>query len=379
MNDISIMFEEMSTKIHIFGVGGCGGNALNNFIRQHGDCRVKTIAVNTDNQDLNKSNAQEKILIGEKVTKGRGTGAHPDLAEKIAEQEMEIIDASVKNADMAIICCGLGGGTGSGVSPVIARAAKKNDALTLAIATVPFKFEGGAKIKIAKEYLTKLKEIADAVIVVPNTRLIKGSGITMQRAFEWGNEILGTAIQVMSDLINETQYINVDFEDIKTVLKSSKDAYISMATVTEKMIGEKGKTKGELIVDELMNFPLIDAETIKNIQRAILYVEMGQEEDVSVMDEIQTRMLPYIRPNGNIIPSIDLKPGSKDIRATLIAGDFERDDNEYYFSDLTTMNQQFPTTLFGDVRKVSNMTNRNVSANPMGNLDFPPRMDKDID
>ncbi|MCK4643389.1 cell division FtsZ family protein [bacterium] len=363
------------TKIYVIGVGGEGGNAINLFKKQHPDQSIKTIAVNTDNQDLEKSLADETLLLGREITNGRGTGANPTVAEDIAEKEIERIEEMVADADMVIICAGLGGGTGSGVSPVIARAAKKRGVLTLSVVTVPFAFEGGMKIKIAKDYLQKLKELSDSVIVIPNWKLIKEKGLGMKKAFEWGNEIFSTSIQVISDIINSAQLMNVDFEDIKTVLKDSKEAYISMAKITKNM-ESTGRAKGEVLVEELMNFPLIDADTIKNISKAVLFIEMDENEDATIMDEVQASIMQYIKPNSLIIPGMDLKESFNEVRLTLIAGDFEREDSEYYFSGITDVGTTKGNIFQFHNKKVANDTNpSNLFTKDM----LPPSMSSDID
>ena len=376
-DQIKISIDSGLTKIYVIGAGGEGGNAINFFKKENPDYDIKTIAINTDNQDLEKSLADEKLLLGSDITHGRGTGANPGKAESIAENEISKIENAVNGADMVVICAGLGGGTGSGMSPVIARAAHKKEILTLAIVTVPFEFEGGAKIKIAKDYLLKLKEVSDAAIVIPNWRIVKEKGLPVGKAFKWGNEIFATSIKVISNIINKPQTMNVDFEDIKTVLKDSKEAYISMAELTKNMESQ-GKTIGELLVEELMNFPLIDADAIKNISKGVLFVEMGKDDDISLMDDIQRNIQRYIKPSALIIPGLDLKNESDRIRLTLIAGDFQREDSEYYFSgmnnDNLTKNVHFNLTN----KRFANSTN--PSNNLFGNKDFlPPKLNKDID
>ncbi len=355
------------TRINVYGVGGEGGNAIDYLKKKFQELKVKTIGVNTDNQDLQKIRADKKILIGENRLHGRGTGANPPLAERIAEEEISKITPTLKDVDMAIVCCGLGGGTGSGAGPVVVKAAAKQNILTLAIVTFPFTFEGGTKTKIAVEYLKKIKEAADAVIVIPNWKLIKEKGITIKKAFEWGNEILVNSIEVISSIINNSHNMNVDFQDIKTVLENSKDAYISMAQITESM-EIRDEEKGDYIVEELMNFPLVDADTIKNISKAVFFIEMNENADASLMNDIESKLKKYTKPDSMIIPGITFNENIKGIKATLIAGHFEKEDSEYYLENPSTS---------GDVhnqnynKKVQNMDNPN-------NL-FPPSMNRDLD
>ena len=224
-----------NAKIKVVGVGGGGGNAVNRMIAS-GLSGVEFLAMNTDAQVLEKSRAPRKIQLGTKLTNGLGAGGNPSVGEKAAEESREDIIASLDNADMVFVTAGMGGGTGTGAAPVVAKIAKEMGALTVAVVTKPFKFEGKRRLSQALQGLEKLKENVDALIVIPNDKLIEvvERRTTLQAAFSVVDEVLLSGVQGISDIILVSGLINVDFADVKTVMQSSGSALMGI-----------GKSSGE--------------------------------------------------------------------------------------------------------------------------------------
>ena len=210
---------EQKAKLKVVGVGGAGGNAVNRMITS-GMVGVDFIAINTDAQDLENNPAEHKIQIGKNLTKGLGAGADPDIGRKAAESDRGAIEELLSGADMIFITAGMGGGTGTGAAPVIASIAKEMGALTVAVVTKPFKFEGKRRMSAAEKGLASLVEEVDSLITIPNQKLyeILGGNTPMQEAFAKADDVLKGAVQGISDIIMKKGHINVDFADVKTVM-----------------------------------------------------------------------------------------------------------------------------------------------------------------
>ena len=209
-------------KIKVIGVGGGGGNAINDMIYL-GVTGVEYIAANTDRQDLEKSLADVKLQIGEKLTKGQGAGALPEIGRMAAEEDIEKIQELLKGTDMLFITAGMGGGTGTGAAPVIAKIAKELDVLTVAVVTKPFSFEGEKRRNNADAGIELLRQNIDSLVVIPNNKLfdLPDKKITLQNAFKEANNILRIGIKAVVDLVLGQGFINLDFADIRSVLKDS--------------------------------------------------------------------------------------------------------------------------------------------------------------
>ena len=213
--------QQFGACLKVLGIGGAGGNAVNSMIATADIERVEFITANTDAQALDKSSAQTKIQLGAKITKGLGAGSNPDIGRRAAEEDMEKIIQHAEQADILFLTAGLGGGTGSGSLPVIAQAAREMGVLTIAIVTKPFVFEGKRRMAIAEEAVENIKEAVDTLIVVPNQRLLEiaDDKISMLDAFALSNDILKQAIKGISDIIIKSGHINVDFADVRTIMK----------------------------------------------------------------------------------------------------------------------------------------------------------------
>lgn len=215
--------------IKVIGVGGAGGNAVNRMI-EDGVQGVSFIAANTDVQALNSNNAEVKIQLGPKLTRGLGAGSHPETGQRAAEESEETIEDALKGADMIFITAGMGGGTGTGAAPVIAKIARETGALTVGVVTRPFSFEGPKRSKNAAEGIAKLKEYVDTLVIVANNRLLEivDKKTPMMEAFKEADNVLKQGVQGISDLITSTDYVNLDFADVKTVMENQGAALMGI-------------------------------------------------------------------------------------------------------------------------------------------------------
>ncbi len=256
---------EYACKILVIGVGGAGNNAVNRMIdEQIGG--VDLIGMNTDKQALEKCKAQSLLQIGEKLTKGLGAGAHPEIGEKAAEESIDDITNVMRGYDMAVITCGMGGGTGTGAAPVIAKAAKDMGILTLAVVTKPFSFEGSTRMKNALAGIQKLQSAVDTLIVIPNEKLRKivDRNMPMGESLKIADEVLQQSVQGITDLINIPSMINLDFADVRTTMKDKGIAHIGIG------VG-KGDDKAMEAVKQAVGSPLLET-TINGAENVIINI-----------------------------------------------------------------------------------------------------------
>ena len=273
MLEIKTNESEAAARITVVGVGGGGNNAVNRMIDEQ-IAGVEFIAVNTDKQALQLCKAPTLMQIGEKLTKGLGAGAQPEVGEKAAEESAEEISAALKGADMVFVTCGMGGGTGTGAAPVVARIAKEQGALTVAVVTKPFRFESRTRMANALAGIDKLKENVDTMIVIPNDKLLEvvDRRTTMPEALKKADEVLQQGIQGITDLINVPSLINLDFADIQTVMKDKGIAHIG--------IGEgRGDDKALEAVKQAVASPLLET-TIQGASHVIINIS----GDITLMD-----------------------------------------------------------------------------------------------
>ena len=265
MLEIKTNDAESAARIIVVGVGGAGNNAVNRMIDEQIE-GVEFIGVNTDKQALQLCKAPNLLQIGEKLTKGLGAGAKPEIGEKAAEESAEEISASLKGADMVFVTCGMGGGTGTGAAPVVARLAKEMGILTVGVVTKPFRFEARTRMTNALGGIERIKEHVDTLIVIPNDKLLEivDRRTTMPEALKKADEVLQQAVQGITDLINRPAIINLDFADIETVMKDKGIAHIG--------IGEgKGDDKALSAVKMAVESPLLET-TISGATDVILNV-----------------------------------------------------------------------------------------------------------
>jgi len=314
---------ESFARIKVIGVGGSGGNAVNHMVNQKVK-GVDFIAVNTDAQDLHNSLAKKRIHIGKNLTKGLGTGMSPDLGRKAIEETKEEVQEAIKGSDMVFISCGLGGGTGSGASPVVANIARESGALTVAVVTKPFFFEGQHRGRIANEALLALRNEVDAIIVIPNDRLLNNISkeTTARNAFAMCDDVLKQAVEGMSDLITTPGIINVDFADVKAVLKDAGSALMGIGI-------SSGENRAEEAARIAINSPLLDISI--NGARGVLFSIAGNDD--LTMFEIQDAarvITESMDPDAKVIFGTikDEKLNKGEVKVTIIASGFPEDQQE---------------------------------------------------
>ena len=273
MLEIRTTEADASAKIIVIGVGGAGNNAVNRMIDENIG-GVEFVGINTDKQALQLCKAPTLIQIGEKLTKGLGAGAQPEVGQKAAEESAEELSAAVKGADMVFVTCGMGGGTGTGAAPVVAKIAKEQGILTVGVVTKPFKFEAKQRMLNATGGIERLKESVDTLIVIPNDKLLEivDRRTTMPDALKKADEVLQQAVQGITDLINVPALINLDFADVQTVMKDKGLAHIGIG-------GATGDDKAIEAVKMAVASPLLET-TIQGASHVIINIS----GDISLMD-----------------------------------------------------------------------------------------------
>ncbi len=318
-------YGDKAAKIKVIGVGGGGGNAVNNMI-ESGLQGVNFITANTDMQALSRSKAGVKIQLGASLTKGLGAGANPDMGRNAALEDSNQIREALKDADMIFITAGMGGGTGTGASPIVAEIAKELGALTVAVVTKPFSFEGKKRLKKADEGVEALKEAVDTLITIPNDRLIAlaAKGATLLSMFKKADEVLYYAVRGISDLITIPGHINVDFADVKTIMSEMGVALMGTGVAS-------GEDRAMLAAQAAIHSPLLDDISIEGARGILINITASPD---LTMDEVQTAS-SFIQENAhedaNIIfgTAFDDTVGDE-IRITVIAtGIRERDSDKH--------------------------------------------------
>lgn len=261
---------EPDVNIKVIGVGGGGGNAVNCMV-ESGVSNIEYIAVNTDAKALNKSKAATKIPIGTKLTKGRGAGNKPEVGQRSAEENRDEIETHLKGADMVFITAGMGGGTGTGAAPVVAKIAKEMDILTVAVVTKPFLFEREQKMAQAERGIAELKKYVDSLIVIPNERLLVGldKPLTMKQSFSLSDDVLKTGVKSISDLIVEEGYINLDFADVSTIMRGAGLAHMAIGHGS-------GKDKARDAANSVISSPLLET-SISGAKRLLINITMSED------------------------------------------------------------------------------------------------------
>ena len=261
---------ETFARIRVVGCGGSGGNAINHMIASKVK-GVEFIAVNSDAQDLHRSLAKRKIHIGKNLTRGLGTGMNPELGRRAAEETRQEIQEALQGSDMVFITCGMGGGTGTGAAPAVAKIAKEVGALTVAVVTKPFSFEGAQRKDIAEHGLSELKKEVDAYLIIPNDKLLQivEPGTSAKNAFALSDEILRQAVEGVSDIITTPGEINTDFNDIKAVVEGAGPALMGIGVA-------EGDNRARDAAHAAVNSPLLDVSI--NGAKGILFVVAGSED-----------------------------------------------------------------------------------------------------
>ncbi len=308
---------ESFARIKVIGVGGSGTNAVNHMVRSNVK-DVEFIAVNTDAQDLHYSLAKKKVHIGKNLTRGLGTGMNPELGRKAAEESIEEVQNVIKGADMIFLACGTGGGTGSGATAPIAKVAKDQGILTVAVVTRPFFFEGTQRMQISERAIEEIRKEVDAIIVIPNDRLLAmiDKNTTFTSAFAMCDEILRQAVEGISDLITTNGIINVDFADIRAVMSNAGPALMGIG----RSAGENRATEAARLA---INSPLLDI-SIDGAKGLLFAIAGDQTMTMFEVQEAAKVIIEAIDPNAKVIFGAfhDEKLNKNEIKVTVIASGF---------------------------------------------------------
>jgi len=306
-------------QIKVIGVGGAGNNAVNRMI-EAGLRAVEFIVINTDKQDLGLSRAAQKIQIGEKLTKGLGAGANPDIGLKAAEESRDELIQAIKGADMVFVTAGMGGGTGTGAAPVVASIAKDMGILTVGIVTKPFNFEGKIRARNAEQGINLLKDSVDALVVIPNERLLQvaESKTSIRDAFIMADDVLRKGVQGISDLISEAGLISLDFADVKTIMKETGFAHMGTGKAS-------GENRAVDATKKAIQSPLLET-TIDGAKGILLNVTGGLDLGIFEINAAAEMVQQAAHPDANIIfgAAIDESLGDE-VHITVIATGFEED------------------------------------------------------
>jgi len=326
---------EAAAKIVVVGVGGAGNNAVNRMVTENIG-GVEFIGINTDKQALKYCKAPTALQIGEKLTKGLGAGAQPEVGEKAAEESIDELSQAIKGADMVFVTCGMGGGTGTGAAPVVAKVAKDMGILTVGIVTKPFRFEAKARMNNALAGIEKLKENVDTLIVIPNDKLLEivDRRTSMPDAFKKADEVLQQAVQGITDLINVPALINLDFADVKTVMNNKGIAHIGIGTA-------KGDDKAIDAVKMAVSSPLLET-TITGASHVIINIS----GDIGLMEanEAASYVQDLAGDTANIIFGARYDETVQDeATITVIATGLENGDNKIPSMSVMTRGFVSPT------------------------------------
>ena len=308
---------ESFARIRVAGIGGSGGNAVNHMVTTHVQ-GVDFITINTDGQDLHKSKAKRKIHIGKNLTRGLGAGMNAELGKQAAEETREEIQEALKGSDMIFITCGMGGGTGTGAAPIVAKIARELGALTVGVVTRPFGFEGAQRMRLAETGLSELRKAVDALIIIPNDKLLaivsRDTGI--KNAFGMCDDILKQAVEGISDLITQTGIINVDFADVRTIMQNAGSALMGIGTAL-------GEHRAEVAARAAINSPLLEV-SIQGAKGVLFSVAGGEDLGMLEVQDAANVITEAIDPDAKVIfgavTDNALKKGQ--VRVTVIATGF---------------------------------------------------------
>lgn len=306
-------------QLKVIGVGGAGNNAVNRMI-QYGLRGVEYIAVNTDKQALYLSKANQKIQIGEKLTKGLGAGADPEVGRKAAEESIEAITDAIKGADLVFVTAGMGGGTGTGAAPIIAECAKKLGILTVGVVTKPFGFEGKVRMRNAMIGIKNIKDSVDTLITIPNDRLLDTVGnATLTEAFGVADDVLRQGVQGISDLIAVPALVNLDFADIRTIMKEKGMAHMGIGMAS-------GENRASEAARQAVESPLLET-TINGAKGLLINITSGSDMGINEVHKAASIIAEAADPDANVIwgAGIDDDMGES-LRITVIATGFDNPD-----------------------------------------------------
>tara|TARA_B100000427_G_scaffold70768_1_gene57036 strand:- start:1649 stop:2857 length:1209 start_codon:yes stop_codon:yes gene_type:complete len=310
---------EQKAKLKVIGIGGAGGNATNRMI-QAGMQGVDFIAINTDAQDLENNAAENKIQIGKNLTKGLGAGAQAEVGREAVQSDQEAIEAILEDADMAFVTAGMGGGTGTGAAPMIAKLSREMGILTVGIVTLPFNFEGPKRMNRALEGIAELRKACDTVIAIPNQKLmsIVETDTTVVEAFQLADSVLHQAAKGISDLINVHGLINLDFADVQTIMKKMGEAIMGTGVA-------QGEERAVLAAQQAISSPLLDDASISGAQGVLVNITGSADLTLLEVDAATNIIFEEAGKDANIIFGAVIDPSLGDeIRVTVIATGFNQ-------------------------------------------------------
>ena len=311
--------ECQGAKIKVVGIGGGGGNAVNRMI-DTGISGVEFIAVNTDVQALNNNKASTKLQIGSQSTKGLGSGGRPDIAKEAAMEDTEKLIEYLEGADMVFLTAGLGGGTGTGASPILANLASEMDILAIAIVTLPFGFEGKIRAQQAQDGLNELKSVVDTVISIPNERLLETVNLdtSIQDAFKMADDILRQAVQGISDLITRPGLINLDFADVKSIMKGMGMAFMGTGMAS-------GENRAVDAAQKAISSPLLVDTSIAGAHGVLINITGGKDIRLHEVSKASDLIYSQAHPEANIIFGTVIDESLKEmVKVTVIATGFDQ-------------------------------------------------------
>ncbi|MGA2296144.1 MAG: cell division protein FtsZ [FCB group bacterium] len=312
-------------KIRVIGVGGGGGNALNNMIAR-GLHSVDFIAANTDKQALDHNLAPLKIHIGKQITRGLGAGSNPDIGKSAVEENHDEIKEALKDSDMIFVTCGMGGGTGTGGSPIVAKIAQELGALVVAIVTKPFSWEGKKRCSIADLGISELRQFVDALIVIPNQKLLDIIDIKTNfgEAFQKVDEVLYNATRGIADIISKHGVVNVDFADVKTVMKGMGDAIMGIGVAS-------GNNRAVEATENALNSPLLDGISINGAQGVLVNITGGSDMTMHEVAEAVSVVERTAGEEANLIHGVVYnKEASEEVSVTVVATGFNNGKDNYH-------------------------------------------------
>lgn len=385
------MFELMDSHseeavIKVIGVGGGGGNAVEHMVSQNIE-GVEFIAVNTDAQVLRSSSANVTLQIGSEVTKGLGAGANPEIGRRAAEEDSENIKQSLGGADMVFITAGMGGGTGTGAAPEVAKIAKELGILTVAVVTKPFPFEGKKRIQIAEEGILELEKYVDSLITIPNEKLLKvmGRGTPLLQAFSSANDVLRGAVQGIAELITRPGLINVDFADVRTVMSEMGTAMMGSGNGS-------GEDRAEEAAEAAIACPLLEDIDLSGARGILVNITAGPDFAIDEFETVGNAVKAFASENATVVVGtvIDMDM-SDELRVTVVAtGIGERKPEISLVSNRSartgqsevpaaTQTQQTESLNFGEANKATGTDDKVDGGNDLEYLDIPAFLRKQAD
>ena len=353
---------EQKAKLKVVGVGGAGGNAINRMISTNME-GVDFIVINTDAQDLENNAAEQKIQIGSTLTKGLGAGAQSTIGLEAMETDREAVQTLLEGADMVFITAGMGGGTGTGASPVIAQIARELDILTVGIVTLPFNFEGPKRMNRGLAGISEMRKTCDTLLIIPNQKLmsIVDKNTTLTAAFHLADSILNQAAKGISDLINVHGMINLDFADVETIMKNMGEAIMGTGVAT-------GEERAVLSAQQAIASPLLDNASISGAQGILVNITGGKDLTLHEVDEATSIIFEEAGNDANIIFGAVIDPKlEEEIQVTVIATGF---NNHKHRED----SDETPHTTKAPQREVNRMLGEKINVSLSEQKNIPIEM-----